>query len=99
MSRLHDVVSWSGTDATLIIFVGWRAGHGPALPPLGSGTAPQSVRTYPLEDLEHRLTDTELYEYDLVFAQLPDDLETVVRAWLADDCSHPDHLGSVGIQR
>ena len=80
--RLHDAVSWSGTDVTLILFVGWESGHGPALPPAESGTAPGAYRTHPLEDLDHRLPDTELYEYDLVFDRLPTDLSTVVTAWL-----------------
>jgi hypothetical protein len=82
MSRLEEAVSWSGRDVILILFVVWPSDPGASVPTHGSGTGPIAVRAYGLEDPERRLGTREMYEYDLVFDRVPEDLREVVSSWL-----------------
>jgi len=82
MSRLSEAVSWSGVDVSLILFVVWGFDPGSSAPTGGSSSLPRDVKIYRLEDPERRLGARELYEYDLVFDELPPDFDQIVTSWL-----------------
>ncbi len=83
MIRLLEALSWSGSDATLILFTVWSSDSGGPVSVHGSGTVPLAGKPYRLEDPERRLGSREVYEYDLVFDSVPHDIERVVTSWLA----------------
>lgn len=82
MSRLAEALAWSGRDTTLSLFVIKPAGRTmdgfTRLVP----TLPDAIRRYDLEDLDDRLPGWSCTEIDLIFEELPADLETIVRAWI-----------------
>lgn len=83
MSRLHDAIAWSGVDATLILFVAFPAGAVAEVSPPSTPAAPMRIRQYDLEDLDRHLSGRSVREYDLVYDQVPEELEQIVMLWIA----------------
>jgi hypothetical protein len=82
MRTIREALAWSGSRITLSLFT-VIASHGvsrlsAALEKLG----PKSVGVYELEDEVGVLGGRSLYEFDLVYDQLPDDLESCLRGAL-----------------
>ena len=81
MSSLTEAVAWSGTDAMLCLFVAWSS-PAPAVVVPPSGTAqPRMVRTYEPQDDESVLGGRSIWEIDLIFNDVPEDIEPVVGGW------------------
>ncbi|MEO5662031.1 MAG: hypothetical protein ABIR39_02000 [Nocardioides sp.] len=82
MSRFIDAISWDAQTVTLILFGLWPSGdEGDPLTPQGV-TPPGEIRRYQLEDTEVSVSDYRCTELDLVFLDVPDDLERVIVMWL-----------------
>lgn len=106
MGTIADALAWSGTDATLSMFVVSKGRL--LLDPATLVLEPVPIRTgtYALEDVDHVLRDRSVVEYDLVFAEVPPDLDVLVTrclraardsgaevAWFGFEGSfHFDHL-------
>lgn len=82
MKRLLAAVSWSGIDVTLSMFVISSRSEMPQFEPPELEIGPDDLRRYELHDEAGALGGRHVYEYDLVWKELPDDLVTVLTAGL-----------------
>jgi hypothetical protein len=82
VSRLAQALSWSGKDVTMSLFVVAHGDPAPAVQPPSDSTRPLRTRQYRLVDDAARLDGRSVCEIDLVFDEVPVDLEGVVRGWL-----------------
>src|SRR5688572_16715091 len=81
-NRLSAAIAWSGTDVTLSMFVLFKQSVRTAFPPLDVPVSPEQTRRYELEDGSNVLRGGRVCEYDLVWKQLPADLEGIVTSYL-----------------
>lgn len=82
MTTLREAVSWSGTDVVLSLFVVWPIGGSGEIVPPSAPAQPRLVRTYDLQDEGGVLRGRRTSEIDLVFDDVPEDLDRLVEAWL-----------------
>lgn len=78
----QDAVAWSGTDATLSMFV---ISSEPVTAEFAASLAaqpPHHINIYDLEDEAGVLGERHIREFDLVWGELPDHLEQIVSACL-----------------
>jgi hypothetical protein len=78
VSSLRAAISWSGTNVTLCLFVVWPARDQVEIAPPAATTQPRMVRTYQLQDEESVLGQKSISELDLIFDDVPDDIDAVV---------------------
>ncbi|MBK8236405.1 MAG: hypothetical protein IPK74_12675 [Deltaproteobacteria bacterium] len=78
MGTIADAIAWSGSGATLSMFVVSKKSLllDLAAPSLSSAMA--TIRTYALDDDENVLSGRTVVEYDLIYAEAPQDLETIL---------------------
>lgn len=84
MSLLQDALAWSGTDATLSMFVVSSQPISAEFAASLVAQLPHHIRTYDLEDEAGVLGGRHVREFDLVWKELPDDLEEIVRICLQE---------------
>lgn len=82
VTTLRAAISWSGTDVVLSLFVVWAIGANGEVVPPSEPTQPRLVRTYALEDEGEILGGRRTSEIDLIFDDVPEDLDRLVEAWL-----------------
>jgi hypothetical protein len=82
VTTLRAAISWSGTDVVLSLFVVWAIGGSGEIVPPSALTQPRLVRTYDLEDEADVLEGRRTSEFDLIFDDVPKDLDRLVEAWL-----------------
>jgi hypothetical protein len=75
MGSIPDALEWSGSGATISLFLVTEASTPPALDADFKIQPPRS-RTYHLEDEGARLPGRNVFEYDFVFSGLPPDYES-----------------------
>jgi hypothetical protein len=97
MDRLRAALVWSGSYATLSMFVITSADETPELDP-NHVPAADLVRTYELEDEAGVLRGRSVYEYDLVWRKLPDDVTDIVEAWLTSALAHGVVMAWFGLE-
>jgi hypothetical protein len=83
MSRLTSALAWSGVDVTLSLFVVYRATNEPQFAPSLAGP-PIAIRAYDLDDEAGVLKGRRVREFDLVWKEMPHDLESVVTKCLRE---------------
>lgn len=83
MSRFAAAVAWSGRDVTFCLFVVFPRGLTEKAPIALAASGSYDVREYELEDIDHHLGGRRCREYDLVFRQMPVDIEAVVMGGIA----------------
>lgn len=81
--RFLSALSWSGTDIMASMFVISSKSEIPPFEP-DLRTIPNQVKIYELDDELRLLGGRHVYEYDIVWVQVPDDLEEIVTACLVD---------------
>lgn len=81
-SRLIEALSWNIKTVELCLFVATPADNTVAAPH-GSGKAPEKILAYTLEDPYVPLPGLWVDEYDLIYSTVPDDIDAIVRNWLA----------------
>lgn len=81
--RFLSAIAWSGTEIMMSMFV---ISSNAEIPPFGPDlrTIPNHVRTYELDDELRLLGGRHVYEYDIVWEQVPGDFEEIVTACLVD---------------
>ncbi|KQQ94607.1 hypothetical protein ASF62_11095 [Leifsonia sp. Leaf325] len=78
-----NAISWNARDVELLLFVIWPSRNTAGIPLLTAEPTPDGLRSYFLEDPDIHLPGRDCFEYDLVFESMPDDLASVVTAWLS----------------
>lgn len=81
MDRLRAALSWSGTSATVSLFVVTPRGPAPEFE-LAVLPANPRLESFDLDDDAGVLGGLHMYEYDLVWSDLPSDLEGAIQASL-----------------
>lgn len=97
MDRLHAALAWSGSDVTMSMFVITSAAETPLLDPK-TVPAAEVVRTYDLDDEAGVLRGRRVYEYDLVWRTLPEDIALIVEAWLLAALEHGVVIAWFGLE-
>lgn len=82
MSSLEDALTWSGTEAALCLFMVWPDRCNVGIRPPEGVTQPRVVRTYELQDGDSVLGGKSTTEIDLIFSDVPEDIDAVVEGWL-----------------
>lgn len=95
--RLRAALAWSGSDATMSMFVITSAAEIPELNPEGVPAA-DLVRTYELEDEGGVLRGRHVHECDLVWRQLPERIADIVEAWLVSALAHGVVIAWFGLE-
>lgn len=83
MNQLTEGLAWPGTYVILSLFAVGTPESVRLPPAVGDGSRPVKVSSYWLEDTDRDLGDREVYEHDLRYGDVPDDVGVVVEAWLA----------------
>ncbi len=83
MTRLTDAIAWSGRDVTLSLFVAFPSRATPLVSSPAEVPEARLIRHYDLEDLDHHLSGRSCYEYDLIYDEVPPDLEAIAHSWIA----------------
>jgi len=81
MDRLRTALSWSGTSATVSLFVISPREQAPEFDVAGLPGHPR-LQSYDIDDEVGALGGMHLYEYDLVWPELPADLQGAVQGSL-----------------
>lgn len=84
MSTLNGAIAWSGRDVTLSLFVAFPDRATPLVPTPAQTPKARLIRRYDLEDLDHHLSGRSCSEYDLIYDEIPPDLESIVESWIAE---------------
>lgn len=88
MGTIYDALAWSGSGATLSMFVVARAQEAPSLDLVSARSSPTRVRAYRLDDDAGILGGFAVFEYDAQFADVPEDLEAYLKSCLRDAIRH-----------
>lgn len=82
MGVISDAVTWSGSGATLSLFVVTRGP--PSFDPaaVSLAPAPQRTKAFELEDETDALPGRSVFVYDFVYSELPSDLDGILVACL-----------------
>jgi hypothetical protein len=86
MCTIYKSLAWAGSDVTLSMFTVSDAKNEPELD-LSVEPSPIAVRRYALEDEDRVLSGQSVVEYDLVFRDVPSDLNGVIRQCFRVACS------------
>lgn len=78
MATIADALAWSGSGATLSMFVVSKGRFPLDLAALSLESAPIRTRTYVLDDEGNVLSGRSVVEYDLVYAEVPPNLEVLL---------------------
>lgn len=81
MSRFTDAISWSIEDVTLHLFIVSEAAGFSFAWPEGDVELRRVRATY-LEDADRNLGGRECNEYDLIYEEVPENVESIVVEWL-----------------
>ncbi|WP_405062214.1 hypothetical protein OG474_11385 [Kribbella sp. NBC_01505] len=81
-SRFIDGVSWPGTYVLLSLFALGLPDAVSRPPVITEGSRPTEVSSYWMEDPDRDLGILEVYEHDLRYESVPDDLDAIVQLWL-----------------
>jgi hypothetical protein len=82
MSRLVDAISWSGRDVILSLFMAFPSGATLNVLAPAAITEARSIRQYDLEDPDHHLSGHSCREYDLIYDDVPPDIESIIGSWI-----------------
>lgn len=82
MTKLAEALAWSGRDTAVSLFALHPTGTQFEVVPPVRTTAPAGIRRYDLDDVDDRVPGWACTEIDLIFDQLPADLDLVVSAWV-----------------
>lgn len=82
MGIIRDAIKWSGSGATLSMFVITSSEEPPPLDLVDDACRPAHVRTYALEDAAAVLRGRHMFEYDAEFSDVPRDLAAYVESCL-----------------
>jgi hypothetical protein len=88
MRTVTDALLWSGSGATLSLFLITKSELVPRLELSWKEYRPTRVRTYSLEDAAGLLGGRRVIEYDAVFDTLPPDLDRYLTSCLCEAMSH-----------
>lgn len=83
MTRLTDAIAWSGRDVTFSLFVAFPSRTTQLVPAPAQIPAAQLIKHYDLEDVDHHLRGRSCCEYDLIYDEVPPDLESIVVSWIS----------------
>lgn len=78
MGAIADALAWSGSGATLSMFVVSKGSSLLDPAALSLEPVPIRTRTYALDDEDNVLSGRSVVEYDLVFAEVPTSLEVLL---------------------
>ncbi len=78
MGTIADALAWSGSGATLSMFVVSKSSSLLDLAALSLEPAPAPARTYTLDDEENVLSGRRVVEYDLAFSEVPSNLDALL---------------------
>jgi hypothetical protein len=82
MRTIADAIAWSGSGATLSMFVVSKGGSLLDPPALSLEIVPTRTRTYILDDEDNVLGGRRVVEYDLAFAEVPSKLDVLLTGCL-----------------
>lgn len=77
-----EAISWTGADVTLVLFAIFPEGKILELEPPRAASEPLRVRTYEMDDYYNTISGRRCVEYDIVFQELPPDIDQVAAGWL-----------------
>lgn len=82
MKRLKNALAWNGTNVTMSMFI---ISPDREPPPLALGSLiPRTVKTYELSDEDNVVGSHNLFEYDLIWDELPEPIEGIVTTAIKD---------------
>lgn len=84
MSTIEEALSWSGSGATLSLFMVHGPGAAAACKMSHGRACPKRIRSYELEDIARVLGDRRVLECDAEFDQVPDGLHAYLTACLEE---------------
>lgn len=84
MGTIADALAWSGSGATLSMFVVSKGRLLLDLAALSLEPAPIRTKTYALDDEDNVLSGRSVVEYDLVYAAVPPNLDVLLPRCLHD---------------
>lgn len=79
---LHSGLRWSVGRASLSLFVGFPVEESPRIFAPSDVASPSAIKQYRLEDDQRRYPSFGWREFDLTFADVPENLDAVVSTWL-----------------
>lgn len=98
MGTVTDALLWSGSGATLSLFLIAKSELVPQLELSWKEYRPTRVRTYSLEDAAGVLGGRRVIEYDAVFDKLPPDLDRYLTCCLHEAMSHSAEAAWFGFE-
>jgi hypothetical protein len=78
MGTIAEALAWSGSGATLSMFVVSKDSSLLDPAALSVESAPIRTRNYTLDDEDNILSGRRVFEYDLVFAEVPSNLDSIL---------------------